>query len=287
MKLNLMTQKKRYKKLSNEEFEFLKEFLLNNFGIDIKDKKKIMFESRLNKRLNNLGLSNFKEYINYLFSKDGSKCEMPKFLDIVTIHKTDFFREYEHFNILEQIIYNEFYKNGKKFINIWSAACSSGEEPYSIAMTLQNLIEKKNLTLDYHILGTDLSEEMIEIARKAIYKEEKAVTINLEFRKKYLLKSKDKEKRLVKIAPEIREKVSFRILNLIDTLNFRNKFDIIFCRNVAIYFNEDTQEILFKNLLKWLNNGGFLFLGLSESLFGYNLPVKKYFSSVYKKESNE
>jgi chemotaxis protein methyltransferase CheR len=283
MKLNHLNRLSKFKNLSNSEFKLLQSFLLKNFGIEIRDEKKMMLEFRLNKRLNNLGLSCFSEYINYLLSTDGSKCEMPKFLDTVTTHKTEFFREGEHFKILEQIIVKEFYEKGKKFFNIWSAGCSSGEEVYSLAMTLQNFIDNKGLKIDYHIIGTDISEEMIKLAKIAIYKEEKTDNINLNFKKKFLLKSKDKNKKLVKIIPELRKKVSFRVLNLIDELNFREKFDIIFCRNVAIYFNEDTQGILFRNLLKWLNSGGFLFLGHSESLFGYNLPVKKYFSSVYMK----
>ncbi len=285
MELPILNQRNSFKKLKDEEFQFFKKFLLKKLGIEIKNEKKIMLESRLNKRLHNLGLSNFTEYINFLFSKDGSKCELSKFLDIVTTHKTDFFREIEHFSILEKIILKEFYKKGKTFLNVWSAGCSSGEEAYSIAITIQNIIDEENLDFDYHVLGTDISEDMIKVAKSAVYKEERALNINTNLKKKYLLRSKDRRKRLIKIAPEIRKKVSFRILNLIDSLNFREKFDIIFCRNVAIYFNEETQGILFANLLNWLNSGGYLFLGHAESLFGYNLPVTKYYSSVYKKIS--
>jgi chemotaxis protein methyltransferase CheR len=283
--MKLVTLKRTLKplKLTNYEFNILRKFLLENYGIDLKDEKKSMLESRLIKRINELGLSNFKEYINFLFSKMGSKWELPKFLDIVTTHKTEFFRNREHFDILEKNILPEFYKKGIKFISVWSAGCSSGEEVYTIAMIIQDFITENNINMDFHVLGTDISEEMLTLAQKAIYHIDKIKDIDMLYKKKFFLKSKNPAKKLVRIVPELRAKVNFRLLNLIDTYNFREPFNIIFCRNVAIYFNTETQKILFENLLKWLDKGGYLFLGHSESLFGYNLPVVKVFPTIYKK----
>lgn len=212
----------------------------------------------------------------------GKQCELPKFLDIVTTHKTDFFRNKDQFIFLEKHILPEITTN-KTFLSVWSAGCSSGEEPYSIAMVIQNFIDESNATLDFHILGTDISDEMLSIARKAIYHYERVKDIDLSFKKKFLLKSKDPKKTLVRIIPELRQKVNFRLLNLIDNCTFREPFQIIFCRNVAIYFNQATQRKLFENLIYWLEKGGYLFLGHSESLFGYDLPVEKVFPSIYRK----
>jgi chemotaxis protein methyltransferase CheR len=269
--------------LTKEEFEILRTFLIENYGITLKDEKKVMLEARLKKRLMALGFETFKQYISFLFSHDGLKIELPRFLDVVTTHKTEFFRNREHFKILEKKVLPELINNGVNKIDIWSAGCSTGEECYTIAMVVQNFIDTNKLNVDYHILGSDISEEVIEIAKRGIYSEDKVEPVPMVYKKKFLLRSKDRKKKLVKIVPELREKVNFRFQNIIEDCNFRSKFHIIFCRNVAIYFKTDIQKQLFKNLINWLHTGGYLFIGASESLFGFELPVIRISPTVYRK----
>jgi len=266
--------------ISNADFKRIKEFIYTHCGISINDKKKSMVEARLQKRLRRLNIDSFSAYCDYLFSDKGNDEELINMINEITTNKTDFFRESAHFDLLEKKIIPELLKNGKahRFINIWSAGCSSGEEPYSIAMVM-----KKN-ECRFFILATDISTKVLEKAKIAVYDEEKIEPIPFELKKRYLLKSRDTSKRIYRIAPEIRETVRFRRLNLMDgDFGFREPMDIIFCRNVIIYFDKPTQERLIRRFIHYLSPDGYLFMGHSETLFDMGLPLKQVAPTVYKR----
>lgn len=266
--------------ISNSDFKRIKEYIYVNCGISINDKKKSMVEARLQKRLKRLNIDSFSEYCDYLFSDKGNEEEFIHMINEITTNKTDFFREPAHFELLVKNVVPELLKNRKthRLINIWSAGCSSGEEPYSIAMVM------KNIECSFFILATDISTKVLEKAKLAIYEEEKIEPIPTELKKKYLLKSKDPAKKLYRIAPEIRETVRFRRLNLMEgDFGFREPMDIIFCRNVIIYFDKPTQEKLIRRFINHLSKDGYLFMGHSETLFGMDLPLKQVAPTVYRR----
>jgi len=248
--------------------------------------KNKMLQARLHKRLRILGMQTFDEYSNFVFSHDGEK-EIQFMIDAVSTNKTDFFREPAHFEFLTQSAIPELLKKNntrQKTFSIWSAGCSSGEEPYTIAMVLNEYKNKSKINFNFKIVGTDISMSVLNKAEVAIYNEERIIPVPMNLRKKYLLKSKNSENKLVRIAPDIRAKVKFNQLNLMDrNFSFQNKYEIIFCRNVIIYFNKKTQENLLKKLYHHLFPGGFLFLGHSETLTNFQIPFISVAPTVYRK----
>lgn len=270
--------------LNEKEFKQLSSFIYNNFGIKLPPAKKVLLEGRLQKRLKANQLESFEEYLEYIFSEEG-KGEVIHMIDQVSTNKTDFFREPSHFDFLNQQVLPEYQKQGKReLIKIWSSAASSGEEIYTIAISLSEYSRKSNVNMNYSILGTDISVEILKKAIHAVYPEERVSNIPLELKQRYFLKSKNSEKKTVRIKPSLRQKVKFQRLNLMDhDYKVPDNLDVIFCRNVLIYFDKKTQEnVLRKQCLK-LKKGGYLFLGHSESIIGLNLPLKQIEPTIYKK----
>jgi chemotaxis protein methyltransferase CheR len=270
--------------MTQQEFEKFGEFIQTEFGIKMPPGKKTMLESRLNKRLRSLNMSSYQEYQDYLFSLKGLEVEMPHLVDAVTTNKTEFFREGQHFELLfNEILPHMLEQKGPRpKLTAWSAGCSNGKEPYSLAMVLNELAEQYP-GLEYQILGTDISRQVLQEATRAVYPEDNAQSIPYRLRKKYLLRSKDRQKKLVRIVPELRSRVSFRELNLLHEISFREQMDLIFCRNVIIYFERPVQETLFGKLSSCLGQGGYLFIGHSETLSGMDLPLKQVRPTVYQK----
>jgi len=248
-----------------------------------------MMEARLRKRLRALGLEDFEEYEEYLFSETGRREELVHFLDVMTTNKTEFFRELAHFDFLVEValprLVHSYGVGINKKLKVWSAGCSTGEEPYTLAMVLAEFAE--NIPgFDFSILGTDISTRVLETGRAGIYDERKVgEAILASFKRKYLLRSKDPERRLVRIVPELRSKVTFRRLNFMEEdFGIREPIDIIFCRNVIIYFDRSTQERLLSRLSSHIFPGRYMFMGHSETLSGMNLPLCQVAPSVYRKE---
>ncbi len=251
--------------LSDIDFHRLRTFIYDNFGINILPKKKYLLKNRLIKRLKELQMTSYKEYVDYVLHANNGD-EVYKMLTVVSTNKTDFFRELQHFEFIEQTAVPELTKNGHITINAWSAGCSSGQEAYSIAMVLQEEIEKQNIS-DYTVYGNDISIDILDKAIKAVYPFEQAMHIPPGFRNKYLLKSKDKKNRRIRIAPEIRKKTHFLWLNLAQhEYPLPKNFHLIFCRNTLIYFDDKVKEKVIANLTGHLVQGGFLLIGHSESL---------------------
>ncbi len=244
--------------------------------------KHIMLQSRLQKRLRALQIPDFSQYVDFVFSPAGVD-EIVHMMDVVSTNKTDFFREAQHFDFLTQIVLPELYeKERQPMIKLWSAGCSSGEEPYTLAMVISEYISKHR-GCDFSILGSDLSTIVLEKAVTAIYPEDRVDIIPLDLKKKYLLRSKDRTKPTVRIVPELRARTSFMRLNFMDeAYNAPSNFDIIFCRNVLIYFDRQTQEKVINKLCRHLRPGGYFFLGHSESVTGINVPLQQIKPTVFK-----
>jgi len=268
--------------LDTKDFKRLSEFIMSQYGIKMPPVKRTMLQCRLQRRIRLLDFKSFSEYVDYLFSSPGQQDELSNMIDAVSTNKTDFFRENIHFDYLySQGIEEYLAKTGKRKLSVWSAGCSSGEEPYSIAMILNEFSQNKT-PIDFKILATDISSGVLENAIIGIYNEEKTSMFSDEFRKKYLLKGKNTYKNKVRIASELRKKVVFQKFNLVSS-NFLtlDKFDIIFCRNVMIYFERDTQNQLLQQFARQLNTDGYLFLGHSESITGYTLPLKQIKPTIF------
>ncbi len=270
--------------MTEKEFKELGTFIQTEFGIKMPPGKKSMLESRLNKRLRSLGMTSYKQYKDYLFSLKGLEIEMPHLMDAVTTNKTEFFREDKHFEVLAQEVLPAWFAErgrGKPFM-VWSAGCSTGEEVYSLAMVLAEF-GASHRGFDFEILGTDISQEVLHKANRAVYPERLSQGIPQNLCKKYLMRSTDRSQGLIRIVPELRSKVAFRELNLIEDFSFREKMDVVFCRNVVIYFERRVQEILFQKLCSCIAKGGFLFIGHSESLSGMDLPLEQSRPTVFRK----
>jgi chemotaxis protein methyltransferase CheR len=250
-----------------------------------------LLEGRINRRISRLGLSGYRDYCEFLFSRQGMMQELLPMIDAVTTNKTDFFREPWHFKFLAGRAFHVLQKlygagTSRKF-NVWSAACSSGEEPYTLAMVLADKAEA-NPQFKYEILATDISSKILDAARNAVYNHDRAEPIPLAMRKKYLLRSRDHEKNLIKIHPALKDHISFFRLNLKDaSYGLPHLMDAIFCRNVIIYFDRATQEQIVNRLCRNLVPGGFLFMGHAESLSSMKVPLNYIEDSTYQKRMED
>ncbi len=268
-------------KLTVPQFKKLGQFIHSNYGIQMPDSKKVLLEGRLQKRIRINQLKNFSEYIEYLFSDAGKSRELPFFIDAVSTNKTDFYREPHHFDFLREKFLPEFIKNNRH-LKVWSAAASSGEEPYTIAIELREFIEK-NIGFTYEMLGTDISTEILQKASKGIYDIKRVEIIPLHLKKKYFLRSKNSEKKTVKVTPILQKNLRYRTTNLTAQLvGIPNDFDLVFCRNVLIYFNRQMQEKVINSICTKLKPGGYLFLGHSESTTGINAPLTQVAPTIYR-----
>jgi chemotaxis protein methyltransferase CheR len=268
--------------LEDKEFKQLSSFILNQFGIKLPPNKKTLLQCRLQKRLRTLNYHSFKEYTDYIFSTRGLHEEVYNMIDVVSTNKTDFFREPVHFDfLLGQGLKAYLNLTGKNKLLIWSAGCSSGEEPYTLGMILKEFDTPKS-DFDFRILATDISQSVLQQAVEGIYPVEKSQIIPFDLKKKYLLKGVNACQNKVRIISELRNKVDFRRYNLLSTdYSSNGKFDIIFCRNVLIYFEREVQNRILKQFCSILNNGGYLFLGHSESITGYSLPLQQIRPTIF------
>jgi chemotaxis protein methyltransferase CheR len=271
--------------MDTESFERLSTYVTREYGIKLPLAKKSMLESRLYKKVKSLGLSNYTEFLDFIFSETGKQGELYNVIDLITTNKTDFFREAAHFNFL----INEYLpqckaENGSANLKIWSAGCSTGEEPYTIIMAMEEF-RKKSLETSYSLLATDVSTRVIQTAYQGVYDIEKIDPVPLELKRNYFMRSKSNP-RLVRVKPEFRKKLQFKRLNFMDNNFGLNKadYDIIFCRNVLIYFDKPTQERVINKFCSHLKPGGLLFLGHSESIIGMTVPLKQIRPTVYRYE---
>lgn len=269
--------------MSDKVFQRLSSFIHERVGIKLPPSKRTMLEARLQKRLRLLNYPSYESYVDYVFSDVGMEKELRNLIDVVTTNTTEFFREPKHFDYLVKGVLPDWIRrHGNRRLNLWSAGCSIGMEPYTLAMVLSDFSEQFG-GFSFHILATDISSRALQTAVKAVYDEDRISSVPDVLCKKYLLRSKDRSKKLIRIAPEIRSLVEFQRLNFMEQFSFSNPLDVIFCRNVIIYFDKPTQERLFKQFCECLRPGGFLFIGHSESLAGMNLPLVQAAPTVYRR----
>ncbi|HYA43920.1 MAG TPA: protein-glutamate O-methyltransferase CheR [Syntrophobacteraceae bacterium] len=273
--------------MSRSDFNRLSRMIKDYCGISLPPVKKTMLEGRLRKRLRALGMESFADYCDYLFDSKSVGDEFVHMFDAVTTNKTDFFREPDHFDYLLNRVLPEIVSSQglgvRRPLNVWSAGCSTGDEVYTLAMVLSEFADKVPGFL-FWILGTDISTKVLAKAVSGIYQHERVDPIPMPLRKKYLLRSRSQEMGLVRIAPELRAKVRFERLNLMqEDYGLREKMAVIFCRNVIIYFDRPTQEKLLRRLSQQLITGGYLFVGHSETLHGMELPLVQTSTTVYRK----
>ena len=265
-------------KLEEKDFFKISHYIHQHFGIKLPIAKLVLVESRLSKRLAQLNLQSFTDYVNYIFSTDGH-VEQHALIDYISTNKTDFFREDVHFKFLENYIR---INKVARPLQIWSAACSSGEEPYSISMVLEEMKASKVFPSTYSVLGTDISNTILNKAIRGEYAEKTLATIPKDLVKKYFFVRDGK----ATVNVTLRQSMSFKRFNLIDNAQYHSlstKFDFIFCRNVLIYFDHPTQVKVIEHLVRQLAPGGFLFLGHCETLLGRNFPLTQIQPTIYQK----
>jgi len=274
--------------MSKGEFRRFSDFIYDQCGVKLPPGKRTMLTVRLNKRLRALNLTSFRKYFEYVSGPNGRAGELVRMIDVVTTNKTDFFREPKHFEYLKRHALPDLLGpgmgGGRKRLNIWSAGCSSGEEPYTLAMVLSEVFERVKEG-DYGILATDISTRVLAIAKQGIYPERVIEPIPSMLKRKYLMRGKGTQEGLFRMVPELRNRVSYQRLNLNKGRKFELKtlMDIIFCRNVIIYFDRETQIRLFEKFYEQLVPGGYLFIGHSETLHGINDRFVPVTVAVYRK----
>ncbi len=269
-------------------FNRFAELISRELGIKMSENKIPLLQSRLQRRLRALGLPSVEEYQRLLFDPEGGAGELTDFINAVTTNKTDFLREPDHFDFLVKTVVPAALPDAaaRGGLAVWCAGCSTGEEPYTIAMYLA---EAARLTpFSYSIFATDISTKVLRTARHAVYHEALVKPVPPDWRKRYLLRHRDPAKAVVRIGPELRERVRFARLNFMDEdFGVREEFDAVYFRNVMIYFDRPTQEKVVRRLCRHLRPGGYLFIGHSESLIGLALPLKMVASAVYRRTDDD
>ncbi len=259
----------RYQQLSDGLFQKFSDLVYEKTGIFLKPEKKELLNARLGKRLRATGIDSFKEYYEYV-TRDRSGDELVQLIDSVSTNFTSFFRENSHFEILSSTVLPAFVKEGRgknKEILLWSSASSSGEEPYTMAMVVDDFV-CQHPGMRYRIMATDISTRVLAQAKRGVYTDERIATVPKPFLKKYFQKGVGSSDGFVKVKEDLRRMVHFDRFNLMGDFPWREAIDVIFCRNVMIYFNRETQQELVSKFHQALTPGGYLFIGHSESLSG-------------------
>lgn len=257
--------------LNERYFRQLAKVVEAKIGIKLPLTKRIMVEGRLRKRVRALGLADLDDYAGFIFDRGGLREEFTHLVDCVTTNKTDFFREPEHFTLLMRELIPQtltsWPKGAPKRLKCWSAASSNGAEAFSLAMLLADMGAAHGF--QFSVLGTDICTTVLEQARRAIYPSDMFAPVPTEMRERFVMRARDPARREMRIVPELRRRVRFERLNLMDKEYPVDKdMDIIFCRNILIYFAKETQEQVVRKLSQHLKPGGYLFLGHSESMAG-------------------
>ena len=269
--------------MSRRNFARLAAYIYEVSGIKMPETKKTMLEGRLRRRLRAVGVDTLDGYCDYVFAGDHLAAEGLHLINAVTTNKTDFFREPAHFDYLVERVLPALATRGVRTLRAWSAACSTGPEPYTLAMVLDDHAERTGGP-DYGILATDLDTEVLATARSGIYAAELVDPVPAALRRKYVMTSNDPARRDVRIVPRLRSAIGFGRLNLMDDrYPVGDAMHLIFCRNVLIYFDKPTQKKVVSQLYDCLAPGGYLFLGHSESITGLGLPLEQVANTVFRR----
>jgi chemotaxis protein methyltransferase CheR len=267
--------------ITTEEFQRFQALIYDKSGITLSDQKQTLLASRLSRRVRDLGLSTFTEYYEKV-TKDPSPDEFTQMLDLISTNKTDFFREPKHFEFLRDTIVPGLGRDRR--IRIWSSACSTGEEPYTIAMTLFESVQNPE-QWEFKVLASDLSTRVLAKAAAGVYDEERFRDVPPDVLHRHFLRGRGDMAGQFKVKPHLAAAIQFRRINLMDDrFPIKMPLDLIFCRNVMIYFDRPTQETLVNKFHQYLKPGGYLFIGHSESLQWLKHPFKAIVPTVYQKE---
>ena len=259
--------------ISDDEFLLLRDLIKAHSGIALSESKRLLLQARLAKRLRQLGLQSYREYYDYLVQRDVGASERDGFINALTTNTTAFFREPYHFEYLAQVWLPAQRARARpgvlRSLRIWSSACSTGEEAYSLAITLSEALQPRSGWQPY-LLASDIDTDALDTARAGVYAQSRVVTVPEPLRRRYFQTGTGGLAGLVRVAPKIRAMVTFERINVLGDLRpGLTRFDCIFCRNLAIYFDGPTQQQLVKRLATVLQPGGLLVLGHSESLLGH------------------
>jgi chemotaxis protein methyltransferase CheR len=263
------------------EFKAFRSIIHEHTGIWLRDGKQVMLASRLTRRLRLHGMNNFVEYYNYVQTHPDDDEELRELINCVTTNKTSFFREQHHFEYLAKTVVPEVQsavlRGGPRSIRVWSAASSTGEEPYTIAITLLEALQSGNTSASglhltssswkIEVVASDIDTKVLDTAARATYGADSLASVATPLKKKYFLRGKDDMHGQVRVKPEVARLVRFFHLNLMDaSWPLEGLFDVIFFRNALIYFNRDTQEIFLRKMVRFLKPRGYLFLGNAEHI---------------------
>ncbi len=267
--------------IDKREFEAFRELIYKESGIKLSDHKKALVQSRIARRCRILHIDTFPDYYNYLV--DHYEQEKIEFINAITTNKTDFFRENQHFDFMRDVVLPDFEKSGRRKLRIWSAGCSTGEEPYTIALTVHEYFKNKKKP-DIKILATDIDTRVIDTARKGIYDFERIREIDLSLLKEYFFMGKGENAGLFRIKDILKNYISYRRLNLMDaSYPMKGHFDIVFCRNVIIYFEKEDQAKLFQKIHRYMLPGTYLFIGHSENISTFATGFKLVGNTIYQR----
>ncbi|MDH5522467.1 MAG: protein-glutamate O-methyltransferase [Desulfobulbaceae bacterium] len=275
----------KYQQLTDVQFQKFSALVFSKTGIYLKPEKKELLNARLGKRLRATGISSFKEYYEFV-TTERSGDELIHLIDSVSTNFTSFFRENSHFEMLTSMVLPAFVKEGRgrnKDIVLWSSACSSGEEPYTIAMVMDDYVSR-HPGLRYQILATDISTRVLAHAQNGVYTDDRIAKVPNLFLKKYFKKGVGRSAGYVKIKKELQSVINFSRFNLMGEFPWRDSIDVIFCRNVMIYFNRETQQELVNKFYQALSPGGFLFIGHSESISSLEHRFTQVDATAYQKK---
>ena len=270
--------------ITKEEFEDLTSFVKVNYGINLTARKAFV-EMRIGRLMEKTDYTSFTDYFNFVCN-DTSGIAISNFISSLTINYTLFYRESYHFDYLNKEVLPTLYKAEQlsKDLRVWSAGCATGEEPYTLAMIISDFLGDEKKYWDMKILATDISTFALKKAIKGAYTADCIECLNPNWVRSYFLRDPD-DTDLVHMAPCIKDEVIFRKLNLVgDSFNFKRKFHFIFCRNVMIYFDEPTKNKVISKFYDALENGGYLFVGMSETIDRNETDFQYVMPSVYRKE---
>jgi chemotaxis protein methyltransferase CheR len=276
-------------RLTDRQFRSIAELVEGHVGIKLPPAKRLMLEGRLQKRVRALNHASINEYAERLLDGEYLETELVHLIDCVTTNKTDFFREPSHFDFLRDVAVDELLGRrgrGSQGLKIWSAACSTGMEAYTAAIVLDNML-RNGSRFQFRILGTDISTSVLSLAKLGIYSKEMIAPVPDDLAKRYFLRPRDKTSSEVRVVPELRRTVNFMRMNLMDpTYPVDRDVDIIFCRNVLIYFDKATQRKVVDRLCSHLRPGGYLLVGHSESMVHQgSVGLKQVQPTIFKIES--
>lgn len=275
------------KDLTQQDYELIRRLVYAKSGINLGDQKIQLVRARLSKRLRHCGFTSFRDYYRHV-EQDPTGEELCALLDAITTNTTHLFREIRHFNYLRELIIrwlgDPSWRSRHSALRIWSAACSSGEEPYSIAMVAHDVLQHTP-NIELKILATDLSTRMLSRAKLGLYDVHRVGTVPPLLKGRYLKPTEQDGQTYLQIVPELRQLITFSRFNLMtETFPFRHGFDIVFCRNVMIYFDRQTQQTLVNKLAHHLVLGGYLMIGHSESLSAVSHSLSYIEPTIYRKD---